>query len=129
MPINQRPRPARRPTQLLQLEQRPGRCLLSYSVIDLGTLGGMYSWGYGINNLGQVVGMSYTPASETRPWCPRPSAGGDSFVFERSSLWRGFRHILLGVAAWFILERRMQRWAHPETTTTAVAAAHPLLVV
>jgi len=30
-------------------------------MIDLGDLGGGFSWGYGINDLGQVTGESYTP--------------------------------------------------------------------
>jgi hypothetical protein len=34
----------------------------SYSVIDLGTLGGTYSFGFGINNAGDVAGAAATPA-------------------------------------------------------------------
>src|ERR1051326_7850612 len=33
-----------------------------YNVIDLGTLGGRYSIGFGINNTGEVAGAAATPA-------------------------------------------------------------------
>ncbi len=33
---------------------------LLYSIVDLGTLGGTNSWGYGINDAGQVTGMAET---------------------------------------------------------------------
>jgi len=36
----------------------------SYSVIDLGTLGGTYSFGFGINNAGDVAGAAATPAQK-----------------------------------------------------------------
>jgi probable HAF family extracellular repeat protein len=51
----------RHPTQPLHLEQLPERCLLSYSVLDLGTLGGPSSAGEAINNRGEVVGQAATP--------------------------------------------------------------------
>jgi probable HAF family extracellular repeat protein len=35
---------------------------LRYTVIDLGTLGGTYSFGFGINNAGEVAGGAATPA-------------------------------------------------------------------
>lgn len=35
----------------------------AYSIVDLGTLGGSYSYGRGINNAGQVTGSSYTPGN------------------------------------------------------------------
>lgn len=37
-----------------------------YHYIDLGTLGGRYNWGTGINNWGQVVGVSETENGEFR---------------------------------------------------------------
>jgi len=44
----------------LNVEMLEDRCLLSYSVIDLGTLGGANSFSQGMNDSGQVVGYSYT---------------------------------------------------------------------
>ena len=38
---------------------------VSYTIVDLGTLGGSYSSGYGINNSGQVVGESRTASGAT----------------------------------------------------------------
>ena len=39
---------------------------LRYHYIDLGTLGGTYSWSTGVNNWGQVVGFSETKTGEFR---------------------------------------------------------------
>jgi probable HAF family extracellular repeat protein len=38
----------------------PASALPAYSITDLGTLGGNYSSGWGINNAGQVVGLADT---------------------------------------------------------------------
>jgi probable HAF family extracellular repeat protein len=52
-----RPRQASRSCRPV-LEALEDRCLLSYSVADLGTLAGSFSYAYGINASGQVVGQS-----------------------------------------------------------------------
>lgn len=57
----QRP-PATRRLFLESLEDR--LCLSSYSIIDIGTLGGTYSNATGMNGSGQVVGLSYTAVGD-----------------------------------------------------------------
>jgi probable HAF family extracellular repeat protein len=42
------------------LESLEDRQLLAATIIDLGTLGGYFSWAQGVNDAGQVVGAAYT---------------------------------------------------------------------
>ena len=42
----------------LRLENLEDRCLLAYTITELGSFGGLYTYAYGLNNLGQVVGQS-----------------------------------------------------------------------
>jgi probable HAF family extracellular repeat protein len=51
-------RSANRRPQRLTLEELEARCVLTYTVTDLGTFGGTLSFAYGINNRGQVVGAA-----------------------------------------------------------------------
>jgi probable HAF family extracellular repeat protein len=57
----------RRPTSVsvrLSLVELEPRCLLSWSIYDLGTLGGGTSAAYGINDSGQIVGSSQTTGNQ-----------------------------------------------------------------
>lgn len=48
---------------VLAVERLEGRCLLTYTVTDLGVLGGQFSAGYAINQAGQVAGLSDVPGT------------------------------------------------------------------
>ncbi|MBV9498532.1 MAG: hypothetical protein JO138_04080 [Acidobacteriaceae bacterium] len=63
---------------LLPAQEQPGKaqCKPRYEVVDLGTFGGNYSYGYGINEVGWVAGGAATPA-ET------------NYVAEKAFLWYG----------------------------------------
>ena len=55
--------------QVLRIEVLEDRCLWSYSITDLGTLGGTQSFAYGINNRGWVSGTSAVECNcTTRPF-------------------------------------------------------------
>jgi probable HAF family extracellular repeat protein len=54
------PRRSRFSARTLTLEVLEDRCLLSYTVTDLGTLGGRSAEAYGLNGAGQVVGWADT---------------------------------------------------------------------
>jgi probable HAF family extracellular repeat protein len=47
----------------LDLEELESRCLLTYTVTDLGTFGGTQSFAHAINNRGQVVGTAALPCN------------------------------------------------------------------
>jgi probable HAF family extracellular repeat protein len=58
----------------------PGKILaLEATLIDLGTLGGTWSIAYGVNDLGQVVGLSFNALNETHPFIiiPEDNIGDD----------------------------------------------------
>jgi probable HAF family extracellular repeat protein len=58
-----------------RLEGLEDRCLLSYSITDLGTLGGNFSSASGINISGQVVGNSSTAAGDTHAYIYNDGTG------------------------------------------------------
>jgi probable HAF family extracellular repeat protein len=49
---------------LLRIEPLESRCLLSYTITDLGTLGGSESLGFALNNSGQAAGISRIAGDE-----------------------------------------------------------------
>ena len=63
---------------LFPAQEQPGKaqCKPRYEVVDLGTFGGNYSYGYGINEVGWVAGGAATPA-ET------------NYIAEKAFLWYG----------------------------------------
>lgn len=66
---------------LANAQQSAGQRLPHYVVRDLGTFGGNYSYGYGINDLGWVAGGAATP-SET------------NYVAEKAFLWYGSSRLI-----------------------------------
>ena len=59
MNMQRQRRQVRRSTPPVHLEVLEGRCLLAtYTVTDLGTLGGASSYAFGLNDVGQVVGVA-----------------------------------------------------------------------
>jgi probable HAF family extracellular repeat protein len=40
------------------VEKLEDRCLLAYTITEVGTIGGVHNWGYGLNDAGTVVGAS-----------------------------------------------------------------------
>jgi hypothetical protein len=51
-----------------------------YTVIDLGTLGGTYSFGFGINTAGEIAGAAATPPKRMG-WPRPPTCGPDTQVW------------------------------------------------
>jgi probable HAF family extracellular repeat protein len=66
---------AAQPTVKPRLEILEERCLLSYSIIDLGTLGGGFSFASGPNNSGQVAGTAETPSGSQHAYLWDSSQG------------------------------------------------------
>src|SRR5881397_951629 len=66
-----------------QEQQQKAKHVQRYTITDLGTLGGTYSYAFGINNAGQVAGGSATPTQ----------TGGLS---QTAFLWSGGQMINLG---------------------------------
>ena len=113
-----------RSTRLLHLEALETRCVLStYTVTDLGTLGGAESYAFGLNNAGQVVGRAQVANRHLHPFVwdngvmtdldpdgvpngfADPAAGaineagqivGSAFVPYRAALWQDGQVIDLG---------------------------------
>ncbi len=73
--------PLATPLQVLAQQGQPQTNHWHYTVTDLGTLGGAYSFGYGLNNLGVVSGGAATP-SQT------------NFVAQTAFLWDKDHHMI-----------------------------------
>jgi probable HAF family extracellular repeat protein len=60
-------------------QSQPGVKLPHYTVTDLGTLGGTFSWATGINNKGEIDGFSTTPDETCIP--PLPGCNDHAFFW------------------------------------------------